>query len=172
MILTQDITKTGSQWGVSLTSSNPEPEDHIACASREDAERLIDHCKGLQNCANACEGRLEEILTVLGVEEMDPETSEEGFQALLGTVREAMKSESDLVATLRERINALGAVLQNQDKEIAMLKARLEAVSKERDELVDARSKTFAGLWFHQEINQPKLPQPAQAPSGAPPEAP
>ena len=44
MILTEDIENTETKWGVSLSSHNPEPEDYIACASREDAERLINRC--------------------------------------------------------------------------------------------------------------------------------
>lgn len=30
------------EWGVSLNGFNPEPEDYIACASREDANKLIE----------------------------------------------------------------------------------------------------------------------------------
>lgn len=48
VILTEDIETTGSTWGVSRTSHNPEPRDHIACASMEDAVRLVDWLQNME----------------------------------------------------------------------------------------------------------------------------
>lgn len=39
----------GVEWGVSFTSSNPEPKDYVACKTKEDAERLIKIIKEILN---------------------------------------------------------------------------------------------------------------------------
>ena len=39
-VLIETGTDEGTEWGVSLTSSNPEPEDYHACRNREHAISL------------------------------------------------------------------------------------------------------------------------------------
>ncbi len=39
-ILIETHEENGVEWGVSLTSSNPEPEDYYACQSKEEALSL------------------------------------------------------------------------------------------------------------------------------------
>ncbi len=39
-LLIETRSLEGTEWGISLTSSNPEPKDYIACKSKEDAEKL------------------------------------------------------------------------------------------------------------------------------------
>lgn len=40
-ILIETHNDNGVEWGVSFTSSNPEPEDYVACKTVEDAVKLI-----------------------------------------------------------------------------------------------------------------------------------
>lgn len=47
-ILIEDVTKSPTEWGVSITSSNPEPGDYFQCADKEHAVRLCELLEGSQ----------------------------------------------------------------------------------------------------------------------------
>ena len=51
MILIETQDANGCEWGVSRTSSNPEPQDYIACKTKEDALRMIAWFSKLPNAA-------------------------------------------------------------------------------------------------------------------------
>ena len=75
------------EWGVSLTSSNPPPEDYIGCADREEAEKLLEYVKGVEmKGEGAMSGEGFELkvkgATITGnLPDQYPEQTSEGFVA-------------------------------------------------------------------------------------------
>lgn len=48
-ILIEDVSKSPTEWGVSITSSNPEPADYFQCADKDHALRLCALLEGRQD---------------------------------------------------------------------------------------------------------------------------